>query len=405
MPSGPAASQSRSVWSSSSSRWVRQESSLMTAAYCPRPGRHPGTARHPLPGAVGPRTRPAALELPDLGPHVGEIDGGRDEGDDREDRQWRRAVGDAGQANDAGHAEDDQPERLGLLTRRGKRGGGPANGVDEGPHLDDQGRQPERLEEPGERGHNSSGEHPSRLSGPGTIWAASADTAAAAAGPVPGGAAWRDPPGVTRGSGPAGPLLALVAWPAVERALARAGAAPVEGLLPALGQLVVLGRRARARGADISARAAGQRAHRGLVAPPGKPGGQLPQRFRGEYAGSCRGVHGLAVGKLAHLGPDINGAIHYRSHSPWPERAGLLGWCAGACAPELFWSVPSAPSPALPRPALPVPVPTPPAPSAPTPSRPAPPRPVPAACGPGPGSAAPPPAAAVPGACASSAVS
>src|SRR6266516_431486 len=233
--------------------------------------------------------------------------------------------------------------------------------------------------------------------------AESAGSTAAAAGPVPG-SRLAGSPGVARGSGLAGPLLALAAWRAVERALALAGAAPVEGLLPALGQLVVLGRRARARGADISARAAGQRAHRGLVAPPGKPGGQLPQRFRGEYAGSCRGVHGLAVGKLAHLGPDINGAIHYRSHSPWPERAGLLGWCAGACAPELFWSVPSVPSPALPRPALPVPVPTPPAPSAPTPSRPAPPGPVPAACGPGPGSAAPPPTA-VPGACASSAVS
>src|SRR5215831_15904385 len=178
MPSGPAAStaasQSRSVWSSSSSRWVRQESSLMTAAYCPRPGRHP---RWPggafLPGAVGPRTGSAALELPDLGPHVGEVDGGRDEGDDREDRQRVREVGDTGQADEAGHAEDDQPEWLGLLAGRGERGGGPAHRVDEGPHLDDQGRQPERLEEPGERGNSSRGEHPSRLSGPGTIWAGS----------------------------------------------------------------------------------------------------------------------------------------------------------------------------------------------------------------------------------------
>src|SRR5215470_15897528 len=184
MPSGPAAStaasQSRSVWSSSSSRWVRQESSLMTAAYCPcdgsllpapRSAARDGAAL--LPGAVGPRTGPAALELPDLGPHVGEVYAGRDEGDDREERQGRRAVGEAGQANDAGHAEDDQPKWLGQLADRGERGGGPAHGVDEGPHLDDQGRQPQCLEEPGERGRNSGGEHPSRLSGPGTIWAES----------------------------------------------------------------------------------------------------------------------------------------------------------------------------------------------------------------------------------------
>src|SRR5262245_28184912 len=168
-----------------------------------------------------------------------------------------------------------------------------------------------------------------------------------------GDPARRGLPRVDRGSGLAGPLLALVARPAVERALALAGAAPVEGLLPALGQLVVLGRRPRAGGADVSARAVGQRAHRGLVAHLGEPCGQLPQRFRGEHAGSCRGVHGLAVGKLAHLGPDINGAIHYVSHSSWPERAGLLGWCAGASAPGLFWSVPSGPSPVLPVPALP----------------------------------------------------
>src|SRR5215813_11321931 len=177
MPSGPAAStaasQSRSVWSSSSSRWVRQESSLMTAAYCPCPGRHPRWPGAPLPGAVGPRARPAALELPDLGPHVGEVDGGRDEGDDREDRQRVRKVGDTSQADDAGHSENDQPQWLGLLTGRGERGGGPAHGVDEGPHLDDKGRQPERLEEPGERGNTCSGEHPTRLSGPGTIWAGS----------------------------------------------------------------------------------------------------------------------------------------------------------------------------------------------------------------------------------------
>src|SRR5947207_15835074 len=144
-------------------------------------------------------------------------------------------------------------------------------------------------------------------------------------GPGPGGAAWRDPPGVARGSGLAGPRAALVAWRAVERALALAGAAPVEGLLAALGQLVVLGRCPRAGGADGSARAGGQRVHRGLVAPPGKPGGQLPQRFRGEHAGSCRGVHGLAVGKLAHLGPDIHGAVHDNLTLPGLNGQAFLG--------------------------------------------------------------------------------
>src|SRR6185437_13397403 len=156
-------------------------------------------------------------------------------------------------------------------------------------------------------------------------------------GPGPGGIRLTgSPQGTARGSGVAGPL----AWPAVDRGLALAGAAPVEGLLPPLGQLVVLGRSLRAGGADVSARAAGQRARRGLVAHLGEPGGQFPQRLRREHADACRGVHGLAVGKLAHLGPDIHGAIHEVSHSPWPERAGLLGLCAGASAPELSWSVP-----------------------------------------------------------------
>src|SRR2546430_9426611 len=75
-------------------------------------------------------------------------------------------------------------------------------------------------------------------------------------GPGPGGSRLAGSPRVARGSGLAGPLLALVAWPAVERGtLALAGAASVEGLLPPLGQLVVLGRRPRAGRADVSARA------------------------------------------------------------------------------------------------------------------------------------------------------
>src|SRR5262249_24098223 len=161
-------------------------------------------------------------------------------------RQRVRDVGDAAQADDGRHAENDQPERLGLLAGRGERGGGPAYGVDEGPHLDDKGRQPERLEAPGERGYTSR-EHPSRLSGPATVWAGGrkggcrsrvsrpmrriavcgAGALVRSPGDPPGGT-----PGVDWGSGLAGPLLALVARPAVERALALAGAAPVEGLLP-----------------------------------------------------------------------------------------------------------------------------------------------------------------------------
>src|SRR5215831_869992 len=98
MPSGPAASttasQSRRVWSSSSSRCVRQESSPMTAAYCPCPAHRPGC----LPGAVGPGTR-TAPEFLDLGPHVGEVDGRGDEGHDRQDVDQLDAVHDAAEAD------------------------------------------------------------------------------------------------------------------------------------------------------------------------------------------------------------------------------------------------------------------------------------------------------------------
>src|SRR4029077_5759419 len=94
---------------------------------------------------------------------------------------------------------------------RGERGGRPTDGVDEGPHLDDEGRRPERGEEPAERSHNSSGEHASRLSGPGAIWAESQRPGSAApvgaadakdcggCGPGP----WGDPPhGIPPGDGP-----------------------------------------------------------------------------------------------------------------------------------------------------------------------------------------------------------
>src|SRR5436190_17698169 len=132
-------------------------------------------------------------------------------------------------------------------------------------------------------------------------------------GPFLGGSAGRSPRGWPW-SGLGRPGAALIALPAVERALGMA-AAPVERPLAALGQLVVLADGPRAGRRGVPVRAAGQRAHRGLVTPLGEPGGQLPQRFRGEHAGSCRGVHRLAGSKLLHLGPDINGAIH-RSHPP-----------------------------------------------------------------------------------------
>src|SRR5262245_59031338 len=175
MPSGPAsrtaASQSRRVWSSSSSRWVRQVSSLMTAAYCPRYGGPSRTARCLLPGAVGPGTPPVAPELLDLGPHVGKVDGGRNEGDDREERDQLHAVRETAQADDGRHAKDDQPDRLGLLAGRGERGGRPTQGVNEGPRFDDKRRQHEHFKEPEEWGQSPATEHPSRLSAIGDVCA------------------------------------------------------------------------------------------------------------------------------------------------------------------------------------------------------------------------------------------
>src|SRR5436309_5194727 len=81
--------------------------------------------------------------------------------------------------------------------------------------------------------------------------------------PIPQGWPW---------SGLGGPGTALAALPAVERALGMA-AAPVERPLAALGQLVVLADGTRAGRRDVPVRAAGQRAHRGLVTPLGEPGG------------------------------------------------------------------------------------------------------------------------------------
>src|SRR5215468_2733324 len=363
MPSGPAAStaasQSRSVWSTSSSRWVRQESSLMTAAYCPCPGWHPRWPGAPLPGAVGPRARPAALELPDLGPHVSEVDGGRDEGDDREDRQWVGKVGDTGQADEAGHAEDDQPERLGLLAGRGERGSGPARGVDEGPHLDDQGRQPQCLEEPGERGRNSGGEHPSRLSAPGTIWAES---------PRPGGRAGAGGAGGMRGAGcgtrGAGPGPGGIEpdgdpprWPGGQDLLDRwwlwvlglplsaplrgAVLRPLRAFSPRLASLSYsAAARVRAVVAYPLARLDNVliEASSRHLASQAVSSRSLSEASTPAPAAACTGL--LSASLRISVRTSMVRFICV-SHSPWPERAGLLGWCAGAFAPELSWSVPS----------------------------------------------------------------
>src|SRR5262245_2072090 len=143
----------------------------MTAAYCPRHARPFRTARCLLPGTVGPGTPPVAPELLDLGPHVGQVDGGRNEGDDREERDKLHAVRETAQADDGRHAKDDQPDRLCLLARRGERRGRPAQGVNEGPSLDDKRRQHEHFKEPEEWGHGPATEHPSRLSAIGGVCA------------------------------------------------------------------------------------------------------------------------------------------------------------------------------------------------------------------------------------------
>src|SRR5262245_29452166 len=143
----------------------------MTAAYCPRHARPFRTARCLLPGTVGPGTPPVAPELLDLGPHVGQVDGGRNEGDDREERDELHAVRETAQADDGRHAKDDQPDRLCLLARRGERRGRPTQGVNEGPRLDDKRRQHEHFKEPEEWGHSPATEHLSRLSAIGGVCA------------------------------------------------------------------------------------------------------------------------------------------------------------------------------------------------------------------------------------------
>src|SRR6266568_866817 len=91
---------------------------------------------------------PYAPERPDLGPDIGEVDRGRDEGGDGEDPGDRdAAIDDRTEADNRGHAEDDQPQRLGLLARGGKRLRRTGYRVNERPRLHDEGAQGECEEQ------------------------------------------------------------------------------------------------------------------------------------------------------------------------------------------------------------------------------------------------------------------
>jgi Peptidase family M48 len=102
-----------------------------------------------LPGPVRARAASAAVlgEALHPGPDVGQVDGGRDERRDRQDGDGADAVDRACQPDHGGHAEDDQPQLLGLLAGRHERLRRPADSVDEGPRLDDERREPESQEE------------------------------------------------------------------------------------------------------------------------------------------------------------------------------------------------------------------------------------------------------------------
>ena len=90
-------------------------------------------------------------EAPHLGAYVGQVDGRRDERRDRQDRGRAHAVHRAGQPDHGGHAEDDQPQRLGLLARGHEGLLRPGDGVDEGPRLDAERHQAQGQEEVGKR--------------------------------------------------------------------------------------------------------------------------------------------------------------------------------------------------------------------------------------------------------------
>ena len=106
-----------------------------------------------LPGAVRTRAASAVLgEVLDLGTDVGQVDGGRDERGDRQDRGRAHAVHRPGQSDHGGHAEDDEPQLLGLFACRHEGLALPGDGIDEGPRLDEERREAESQEKVPERG-------------------------------------------------------------------------------------------------------------------------------------------------------------------------------------------------------------------------------------------------------------
>src|SRR5580692_6830549 len=100
----------------------------------------PGSVR-PLPGA-----RPDAL---DLGLDVDVIDGRGHEGNDgqrQEAIEKPDLLGHAAYPDEQGNAEDDQPDRLGLLAGCYIGTSWMADGVNEGPRLDHECRAQESIE-------------------------------------------------------------------------------------------------------------------------------------------------------------------------------------------------------------------------------------------------------------------
>src|ERR1022692_157304 len=104
-----------------------------------------------------------ATGLADLGPDVGQVDRGRDEGRYRQNADQREAICHTGEADHHSDAEDDEPERLGLLATRDEGAGRPAQRIDECPHLDYEGPDRQHKEQPCERCEGVEGKHSANL--------------------------------------------------------------------------------------------------------------------------------------------------------------------------------------------------------------------------------------------------
>src|SRR6266699_5024444 len=161
MPSPPdartVASHSRSVWSSSSSRWVREPVSVIGPLRL---------GHRASPWAV--RTlagRSALAGLAYLGTHVGQVDRGADEGDDRQDAEQRDVVGGAEGPDRQRDSGDDQPQRLGLFPRGRERPGRPAQRVDKGPGLHHERRDEQDPVQPRQRAERVETESDGRVHG------------------------------------------------------------------------------------------------------------------------------------------------------------------------------------------------------------------------------------------------